>query len=75
VGRDCRRVKGEYGTSIVHICIQMEKTRPVETISGVGTGEIKENDGRGEFIFNILICHNVTTMEVIIIKKKTGITP
>jgi hypothetical protein len=25
------------------------KMRPVETISGVGTGEIKEKDGEGEF--------------------------
>jgi hypothetical protein len=28
--------------------------RPVETISGMGGGGIKENDGEGEFNFDIL---------------------
>jgi hypothetical protein len=28
--------------------------RPVETITGMGGGGIKENDGRGEFNYNIL---------------------
>jgi hypothetical protein len=30
------------------------KMRPVKTISGMGEGEIKENDGRGEFNYDIL---------------------
>jgi hypothetical protein len=30
------------------------KMRPVETISGMGGGGIKENDGEGEFNFDIL---------------------
>jgi hypothetical protein len=28
--------------------------RPVETIPGMGKGEIKENDGGGEFNYDIL---------------------
>jgi hypothetical protein len=28
--------------------------RPVETIPGMGGGEIKENDGGGEFNYDIL---------------------
>jgi hypothetical protein len=28
--------------------------RPVETIPGVGRGEKKENDGRGEFTYYVL---------------------
>jgi hypothetical protein len=34
---ECRRVKGEYGTNIVHTCIQMEKMRLGETIPEMGT--------------------------------------
>jgi hypothetical protein len=30
------------------------KMRPVETILGMGGGEIKENDGGGEFNYDIL---------------------
>jgi hypothetical protein len=30
------------------------KMRPVETIPGMGGGRIKENDGGGEFSYNIL---------------------
>jgi hypothetical protein len=29
------------------------KMRPVETIPGMGAGEIKENDGGGEFKYDI----------------------
>jgi hypothetical protein len=32
----------------------MEKMRPVETIPGMGGGEIKNNDGRSEFNYGIL---------------------
>jgi hypothetical protein len=28
--------------------------RPVETVPGMGEGEIKENDGGGEFNYDIL---------------------
>jgi hypothetical protein len=31
-----------------------EKLRPVETIPGMEGGRIKENDGRGEFSYDIL---------------------
>jgi hypothetical protein len=31
-----------------------EKMRPVETTPGRGEGEIKANDGRGEFNYDIL---------------------
>jgi hypothetical protein len=31
-----------------------EKMRPVETVPGMGEGEIKENDGGGEFNYDIL---------------------
>jgi hypothetical protein len=30
------------------------KMRPVETIPGVGVGRIKENDGGGEFNYDVL---------------------
>jgi hypothetical protein len=30
------------------------KMRPVETIQGMGRGKIKENDGGGEFNYDIL---------------------
>jgi hypothetical protein len=30
------------------------KMRPVETIPGMGGGWLKENDGRGEFNYDIL---------------------
>jgi hypothetical protein len=30
------------------------KMRPAETITGVGRGGIKENDGRGEFNYDTL---------------------
>jgi hypothetical protein len=33
--------------------MKMEKSRPVETILGMGQG-IKENDGGGEFNYDIL---------------------
>jgi hypothetical protein len=29
--------------------------RPVETLQGMGAGEIKENDGGGEFNYNITV--------------------
>jgi hypothetical protein len=31
------------------------KMRPVETVPGMGGSEIKENDGGGEFNYNILL--------------------
>jgi hypothetical protein len=31
------------------------KMRPVETIQGMEGGRIKENDGRGEFSYGILL--------------------
>jgi hypothetical protein len=34
--------------------LENEKMRPVETIPGMGGGGIKENDGRGEFNYDIL---------------------
>jgi hypothetical protein len=40
-----------------------------------GQGEIKENDGRGEFNSDMLICHNVTIRTALIIKGRTEITP
>jgi hypothetical protein len=34
--------------------MKMEKMRPIETIPGTRGGEIKENDGGGEFNYDIL---------------------
>jgi hypothetical protein len=34
------------------------KMRPVETIPGIGEGEVKENDGGG-YCKNFCKCHNV----------------
>jgi hypothetical protein len=31
-----------------------EKMRPVETIPGMGEGRIEENDGQGEFNYDVL---------------------
>jgi hypothetical protein len=35
--------------------MKMGKRRPVETILGMGEGKIKENDGGGEFIYDVLL--------------------
>jgi hypothetical protein len=41
--------------------------RPVKTIPGMGRGEIKENDGGGEFNYNICKnfgkCHKVPLVQ------------
>jgi hypothetical protein len=34
--------------------MKMEKMRPIETVPGMGGGRIKENDGGGEFNYDIL---------------------
>jgi hypothetical protein len=34
--------------------VLIEKMRPVETIPGMGGGWVKENDGGGEFSYDIL---------------------
>jgi hypothetical protein len=47
----CRRV------NLVEILILMDengKMGPIETIPGIRGGREKENDGRGEFSYNIL---------------------
>jgi hypothetical protein len=36
------------------------KVRPVETLPGMGGGEIKENDGGGEFKYIVRTLVNVT---------------
>jgi hypothetical protein len=36
------------------MCIK-GKLRPVETITGMGVGEIKENDGGGECKYNMFV--------------------
>jgi hypothetical protein len=45
--------EGEYGANTVHMCVN-GKMRPVETIPGMGEGEIKENDGGCEFNYDIV---------------------
>jgi hypothetical protein len=32
----------------------MKKMRPVETITGMGRGRVKENDGKGQLKYDIL---------------------
>jgi hypothetical protein len=54
--------EGEYVTNTVHVYVNA-KMRPVETVPGMGRGE-KENDGGGEFKYDIYCknfckCHNV----------------
>jgi hypothetical protein len=48
--------------------------RPAETIPGVGRGEIKETDGRGEFKYkyckNFGKCHNVFPVQHYFLPKK-----
>jgi hypothetical protein len=48
-------------------CMKMEKVRHVETIPGMGEGEIKENDGRGELTMiyckKFCKCHSVPQVE------------
>jgi hypothetical protein len=44
------------------------KMRPVETVLRIGGGEVKENDGRGEFKLDIYCkhfcnCHNVPPVQ------------
>jgi hypothetical protein len=34
--------------------MKMDKMTNIETISGIGAGKVKENDGRGEFSYDIL---------------------
>jgi hypothetical protein len=46
--------EGEYGANTVYTSIQMEKLKPVETVLGMEEGKIKENDGGGEFKYDIL---------------------
>jgi hypothetical protein len=45
---------------------EYEKIRPVETILGMGGREIKENDGRGEFMLyykHFCKCHIVPPLQ------------
>jgi hypothetical protein len=44
--------EGEYGANTVYTYAN-GKMIPVETIPGVGGGGLKENDGGGEFSYDI----------------------
>jgi hypothetical protein len=46
-------LEGEYGANIAHLYVN-GKMRSVESILGMGEGGIKENDGGGEFNYDIL---------------------
>jgi hypothetical protein len=45
---------GEYGGNTMHSCRRMETWDIIGTISGIGREEVKENDGGGEFNYDIL---------------------